>query len=262
MKEPPSYARETGQTLDEDEDDHSSEVNNQRERLLSSYAHDPELAPPSPTFLSNEATTRSSAEKLGLGQTARLAAQFCVLWFLANYFAIACLQFTTVGSTTILTSTSGVWTLIFGALIRVERFTLRKALGVFASFIGVILISRVDLSSSPPTAPDDVPPSDGGDDPYSRKTPAEIALGDAMAAVSAILYGIYTIVMKKQVGDESRVNMQLFFGLVGLFNVFLLWPGFILLHFLDIEKFSLPSENRIWVIILVRLFFHAHYCDF
>lgn len=250
MKEPPSYARETGPTLDEDEDYDANEADNQRERLLSSYAQDPEMAPPSPTFSNNESVIRSSAGKLGLGQTARLAAQFCMLWFLANYFAISCLQFTTVGSATILTSTSGVWTLIFGALIRVERFTLRKALGVLASVIGVVLISRVDLSSSSNT-PDGIP-SDGGDDPYSSKTPAEIALGDAMAALSAIVYGIYTIVMKKQVGDESRVNMQLFFGLVGLFNVFLLWPGFILLHVLDIERFSLPTENRIWVIILVR----------
>lgn len=256
MKEPPSYARETGSPLDEDAEDEDygrEETDTQRQRLLNSYAQDPELAPPTPTSSSIEAT--SSAGKLGLGQTARLAAQFCMLWFLANYFAIACLQFTTVGSTTILTSTSGVWTLIFGALIRVERFTLRKALGVLASLIGVILISRVDLSSSSPNVPDDAITPDGGNDnndPYSSKTPAEIALGDAMAALSAIVYGIYTIVMKKQVGDESRVNMQLFFGLVGLFNVFLLWPGFILLHVLDIERFSLPTENRIWVIILVH----------
>ncbi|KAI7976589.1 hypothetical protein EIK77_009820 [Talaromyces pinophilus] len=252
MKEPPSYAQETGTPLDEDEDFGADEAENQRERLLNSYTPDSELEPPSPTSSTLDAT-KSSAGKLGLGQTARLAAQFCMLWFLANYFAVACLQFTTVGSTTILTSTSGVWTLIFGALIRVERFTLRKALGVLASLIGVILISRVDLSSSSPTTPDDaITPSDGGNDPYSSKTPAEIALGDAMAALSAIVYGVYTIVMKKQVGDESRVNMQLFFGLVGLFNVFLLWPGFILLHVLDIERFSLPTENRIWAIILVR----------
>jgi solute carrier family 35 protein F5 len=256
MKEPPSYARETGSPLDEDAEDEDygrDEIDTQRQRLLNSYAQDPELVPPSPTSSSIEAT--SSAGKLGLGQTARLAAQFCMLWFLANYFAVACLQFTTVGSTTILTSTSGVWTLIFGALIRVERFTLRKALGVLASLIGVILISRVDLSSSSPNVPDDAITPDGGNDnndPYSSKTPAEIALGDAMAALSAIVYGIYTIVMKKQVGDESRVNMQLFFGLVGLFNVFLLWPGFILLHVLDIERFSLPTENRIWVIILIN----------
>ncbi|EED23234.1 integral membrane protein, putative [Talaromyces stipitatus ATCC 10500] len=258
MKEPPSYARETVTSLDEDPEDEeygTYEADTQRQRLLNSYAQDPDLGPSSPTSSTDATATKSSAGKLGLGQTARLAAQFCMLWFLANYFAIACLQFTTVGSTTILTSTSGVWTLILGAMIGVEKFTLRKALGVFASLVGVILISRVDLSSSTPATPDDTTlPADGGNDkdPFSSKTPAEIALGDAMAALSAIVYGVYTIVMKKQVGDESRVNMQLFFGLVGFFNVFLLWPGFVILHFLDIERFSLPTENRIWVIILVN----------
>ncbi|CRG83996.1 putative vacuolar membrane protein YML018C [Talaromyces islandicus] len=206
---------------------------------------------------------RLSSEKLGLKETARLAAQFCLLWFAANYFALACLQYTTVGSTTILTSTSGVWTLIFGAIIGVEKFTMRKCLGVLASLAGVILISSLDMSSSsndevvlPPTLAirsGGSSPGDGDDrGSFPNKTPAEIALGDAMAAFSAIIYGIYTIVMKKQVGDESRVNMQLFFGLVGFFNVFFLWPGFIVLHLTGIERFSLPSEDRIWVIILIN----------
>lgn len=262
MKEPPSYARvrsssitTSSSLLAEDvEEDYGrdDEADFQQQRLLDSYARDLDLAEIAP--LTGTSTDVSPGGKLGLGQTARLAAQFCMLWFLANYLAVACLQYTTVGSTTILTSTSGVWTLILGALIRVERFTLRKALGVLASLIGVILISRVDLSSSNSTPDDAIIPPDGIDegDPFSNKSPAEIALGDAMAAVSAIVYGVYTIVMKKQVGDESRVNMQLFFGLVGFFNVFLLWPGFVILHVLDVEKFSLPSENRIWVIILVR----------
>lgn len=205
-------------------------------------------------------------QKLGLKETARLAAQFCLLWFAANYFALACLQYTTVGSTTILTSTSGVWTLIFGAMIGVEKFTVRKCLGVLASLAGVILISRLDMTSSsndevvsPPPALSIRSDGDDGGGSFPNKTPAEIALGDAMAAFSAIIYGVYTIVMKKQVGDESRVNMQLFFGLVGFFNVFFLWPGFIVLHFTGIERFSLPSEDRIWVIVLVCFFSYPYY---
>ena len=74
-----------------------------------------------------------------------------------------------------------------------------------------------------------------------------------MAAISAIVYGVYTIVMKRQVGDESRVNMQLFFGLVGFFNLVLLWPGFVVLHFLGVEELALPGSSRVWGIILVRL---------
>ncbi|KAI9045176.1 DMT family transporter [Aspergillus affinis] len=191
------------------------------------------------------------ASKLGLRATAKLSFEFCMLWFLANYFAMACLQYTTVGSTTILTSTSGVWTLIFGAVIGVEKFTVRKLLGVVASLVGIMLISRVDLLSSSP----EVPPADNsGGSTFPSKTPAEIALGDAMAGFSAVMYGVYTIVLKKQVGDESRVNMQLFFGLVGLFNMFLLWPGFIILHFTGIETFAMPDTGRVWTIIWTNSF--------
>ncbi|KAL4866345.1 hypothetical protein BDV12DRAFT_173079 [Aspergillus spectabilis] len=188
-------------------------------------------------------------EKLGLKATAKLSFHFCLLWFTANYFSMACLQFTTVGSTTILTSTSGVWTLIFGALIGVENFTVRKLAGVIASLIGIILISRVDLSTTDSTAPGD---NGGGGSTFPPKSPGEIALGDAMAAFSAVMYGVYTVVLKRQVGNESRVNMQLFFGLVGVFNMFLLWPGFVILHLAGVETFALPDTSRVWTIILVN----------
>jgi solute carrier family 35 protein F5 len=134
-------------------------------------------------------------------------------------------------------------------LIGVEKFTARKFLGVIASLIGIILISRVDLSK-----PDDAgAASDGSEGSFPHKSSGEIALGDAMAAFSAILYGIYTIVMKKQVGDESKVDMSLFFGLVGFFNVVLLWPGFFIFHWTGIETFAFPETSRIWTIILVCL---------
>jgi solute carrier family 35 protein F5 len=132
-------------------------------------------------------------------------------------------------------------------MIGVERFTLRKLAGVIASLIGIILISRVDLSST-----DSPPADDDSSGTFPHKTTAEIALGDAMAAFSAVMYGLYTIVLKRQVGDESRVNMVLFFGLVGLFNMLFLWPGFIILHVTGIEPFVLPDTGRIWTIVLVR----------
>lgn len=65
------------------------------------------------------------------------------------------------------------------------------------------------------------------------------------------MYGAYAVLMKKRVGNEDRVNMPLFFGFVGLFNLFLLWPGFILLHFSGIETFSLPPSGKIWTVVLV-----------
>ncbi|KAH1345081.1 hypothetical protein KXV68_003989 [Aspergillus fumigatus] len=232
-----------------------SQIDSIQSLLLHLDSHDSKreaLDVPHPSSFADRQQSENEVDsygKLGLRATARLSFQFCLLWVLANYFAMACLQYTTVGSTTILTSTSGVWTLIFGAMIGVERFTVRKLAGVIASLIGIILISRVDLSST-----DSPPGDDGSSGTFPHKTTAEIALGDAMAAFSAVMYGVYTIVLKRQVGDESRVNMVLFFGLVGLFNMLLLWPGFVILQFTGIEPFVLPDTGRIWTIVLVNSF--------
>ena len=133
-------------------------------------------------------------------------------------------------------------------MLRVEKFTGRKFLGVIASLLGIILISRVDLSATD----DPSAGHDGSGSTFPPKSAGEIALGDAMAAFSAVMYGVYTVVLKRQVGDESRVNMQLFFGLVGVFNMFLLWPGFVLLHLTGVEPFALPDTRRVWMIILIN----------
>ncbi|KAK1754769.1 hypothetical protein QBC47DRAFT_225792 [Echria macrotheca] len=181
-------------------------------------------------------------EKLSFGETAWLSLEFCMLWFVANYFASACLEYTSVGSATILTSTSGIWTLITCALWKVEVFTLRKLVGVVASLAGVILISSVDLTGM----------SGGDQGSFPHKTTGEIAIGDAMAFFSSIIYGIYVTVMKRRVGNEDRVDMPLFFGLVGLLNVALLWPGFFILHWTGIETFELPPTGKIWTIVVVN----------
>lgn len=184
----------------------------------------------------------SDDDGLTLKETGLLALEFCTLWFLANYFAASCLEYTTVASSTILASTSSIWTLLSGSLMRVERFTLRKFLGVTASLAGVALISMVDVSGE----------TDENRGTFPHKSPRELAIGDTMAFVSAVLYGFYAVFMKKRIGDESRVNMPLFFGLVGLANVFLLWPGFIILHYTGVETFQLPPTRRILTIVLVN----------
>ncbi len=48
--------------------------------------------------------TATSEEKLTFKETAVLSFEFCMLWFSANYFASACLEYTSVASVTILTS--------------------------------------------------------------------------------------------------------------------------------------------------------------
>ncbi|ORY71856.1 uncharacterized protein BCR38DRAFT_329794 [Pseudomassariella vexata] len=182
-------------------------------------------------------------DKLTLRETAWLSLEFCMLWFFANYFASACLEYTSVGSVTILTSTSSVWTLVFCAVMKVEGFSVRKLVGVLASLAGIVLISTVDLSGED---------NDENRGNFPHKSQQQIAIGDAMALFSAVVYGLYITVMKQRVGNEERVSMPLFFGLVGVFNVIFLWPVFFILHFSGIEPFAMPPTGQVWAIILLN----------
>ena len=186
-------------------------------------------------------TAAAENKKLNLWETGKLSLEFCGLWFAANYFVAACLEYTTVASSTILTSTSSIFTLVFGAFIAVEQFTIKKLIGVLASLAGVVLISSVDISGE----------SDENRGSFPHKSPKQIAIGDALALASAVLYGFYTVMMKKRIRTEDRVNMPVFFGFVGAFNIILLWPGFFVLHFTGVETFEIPPTRRIWAIVLV-----------
>ncbi|CAK7211120.1 hypothetical protein SBRCBS47491_001011 [Sporothrix bragantina] len=181
-------------------------------------------------------------DKLNLRQTTWLSLEFSMLWFSANYLAVACLEHTSVASVTIFTSLSSMFTLLFCAVFGVEPFTLRKLFGVVASVVGIALVSSIDLSGK----------SDENRGDFPHKSPGEIAVGDAMALMSAVVYGAYVTVMKQRVGHEDRVSMPLFFGLVGLFNVLLLWPGFFVLHWTGLETFALPPTEQVWTIILLN----------
>ncbi|GAA5887042.1 hypothetical protein JCM3774_006355, partial [Rhodotorula dairenensis] len=67
---------------------------------------------------------------LTTAETAQLALMFCPLWFCANWAMNAALGYTSVSSTTILSSMSGFFTLAAGACVGVEIFTVGKLLSV------------------------------------------------------------------------------------------------------------------------------------
>ncbi|KAI1391527.1 uncharacterized protein F4822DRAFT_397014 [Hypoxylon trugodes] len=183
------------------------------------------------------------SDKLSFFETAKFSLEFCMIWFLGNYFASACLEYTSVASVTILTSTSSVWTLISCAVMRIEPFSVRKLIGVLASLAGIILISTVDLSGQD---------NDDHRGNFPHKSQQQIAIGDAMAFFSAVVYGLYVVVMKVRIGNEDRVNMPLAFGFVGVFNILFLWPLFFILHFTGIETFELPPSGKVWAIIVLN----------
>jgi solute carrier family 35, member F5 len=85
---------------------------------------------------------------------------------------------------------------------------------------------------------------------FSPKNPL---LGDAFALVSALFYALYVILLKVKIKSESRVDMQLFFGFVGLFNILLCWPAGVFLHLTGLEPFALPSTRKMWAGVLINV---------
>jgi hypothetical protein len=48
------------------------------------------------------------------------------------------------------------------------------------------------------------------------------------------------------------VKCQLFFGFVGAINLLCFWPIGVILHYADIEPFSLPHTHKLWLSVLIN----------
>ncbi|ORZ15350.1 hypothetical protein BCR42DRAFT_416916 [Absidia repens] len=201
---------------------------------------------------SHLSTTTSS--KLGTLDTIKLSFAFCILWFFANYTTNASLAYTSVGSSTILASMSGLFTLGIGAMFNVEKITVVKLISVCMSFVGVVLVSYSDQK----TYPADQEPNTIG----SSSSVSSALVGDILALLGAIFYGCYTTMLKVRIGDEERIDMPLFFGFVGAFNVLLLWPVFPILDWLGIESFQLPYTPTLWIMVLLNAFIGTFLSDY
>lgn len=190
--------------------------------------------------------------RLSLPETMKLSAEFCVLWFTANFVTNASLAYTSVASQTILSSTSSFFTLFVGALCHTETLNRVNIVGSIVSFLGILLVTRSDaLQSHIHIKP--FPGSSTFDDNDDTSADAmKTLLGNVLALLGAFFYGIYSTLLKHRIKDESRVNMKIFFGFVGLFTLIFVWPTLLLLHYTGWESFELPSTPRIITVVTVN----------
>jgi solute carrier family 35 protein F5 len=226
---------------------------------------------------------------LTVHETGKLAFIFCLLWFMANWSVNASLDYTSVASTTILSSLSGRFhatrlqqRVVVNHILRIlyinhwpiissgnsdswqdwrgdhqvlPSIFLQRVYQTYfqlvTSFAGSILVASSDTRSGPPNSP--TPPINNpvNDVPDGHfKSPL---LGDSLALLSAIFYAIYVILLKVRIREESRINMQLFFGSVGLINILCCWPMGFILHFIGAERFELPTTRQAVIAIVINV---------
>jgi solute carrier family 35 protein F5 len=147
---------------------------------------------------------------------------FCLLSnsFIIIYFYL-CSFFFFYRSSTVLSSTASVFTFLFALLWGEETFNRWKLLGVIMAFSGSALTSIHDADNS-----------DNGGDILDDEPFQSQLWGDGAGLISAVGYGVYSVLLRLLCHDESRISMNLFLGYIGLFNMITLSP-FLIWSFRD-----------------------------
>ncbi|XP_056392272.1 solute carrier family 35 member F5 [Hyla sarda] len=201
-------------------------------QLPSSQALEAKLSRMShPPVRDSEPGARTSG-KFTICQVAKISFFFCFVWFLANYSYQEALSDTQVAIVNIISSTSGLFTLILASIFPSnsgDRFTLSKLLAVVLSIGGVALVS---LSGS-------------------ENSRVKDTIGTLWSLLGAMLYAVYIVMIKRKVDREEKLDIPMFFGFVGLFNLLLLWPGFFLLHYTQFEAFEFPNK-LVWMYLVIN----------
>ncbi|XP_076046427.1 solute carrier family 35 member F5 isoform X2 [Oratosquilla oratoria] len=172
-----------------------------------------------------EELAKEAANKLSVREVMKVALIFCILWFIGNYTYQISLSDTEAGVVSVLSSTSGLFTLILAAVFPSalsDRFTLSKLFTVISMMSGVTLVSLEDIKIEGDSLP----------------------LGVVWALLSSLLYACYMVFLRRKVPSEDRMDFTMFFGFVGLFNTIILWPGFLILHWTGVEPFELPNQEQ------------------
>ncbi|XP_017769134.1 PREDICTED: solute carrier family 35 member F5 [Nicrophorus vespilloides] len=173
---------------------------------------------------------KRAATKLPVFKVAKVALIFCLLWFFANYTFQVALAQTEAGMVTVLSTMSSFFTLVLAALFpssQMDKFTLSKLLAIVFSIAGVIMVSLSDIGKE-----------------------SHVPLGVVLSLFSAFFYAAYIVFLKRHVDHEDKMDIPLFFGFVGFFNLVLLWPLFFFLHMQQWEKFEWPSKHQLLFLLL------------
>jgi solute carrier family 35 protein F5 len=169
---------------------------------------------------------------LTISETAKLGVISCFIYFGMNYFSTISFGLTSIGSASILASTCGFFTLIIGRIAGVEKLSFFRVVSVLIGAAGVVILGVSEFT---------------GQDTK--------ALGNMFAILGAALYGLNSVVLKKASGDESRISTLNLFAFVGLYVTILSPIFFALLHYTNIEPFELPSNNMIYLFLIINIVF-------
>jgi solute carrier family 35 protein F5 len=183
--------------------------------------------------LSHGELLRRSGKQASYKHIFKISAIISPLWFIANFTYNESLNLTSVSSSTIVSSTSTVFTFLLSVVALKEPF-------VWLKLAGVVLCMAGNISTIF---------NDGGSD-----GDADHMFGDLVALFAAFMYGVYTTAIRRLIPDDESVSISLFFGFIGIINTVCLLPFVLAFHFSGIESLSGLSLEILLLIGIKGLF--------
>lgn len=181
-------------------------------------------------------TDRSSfhakiVEKSNWRAVIRVSAVIAPLWFIANFTYNQSLDYTSVTSNTIMSSTSTVFTFLISVLALKEPFNWWKLLGVALCMGGNVVTLANDSDSE-----------------------NDHVWGDIEALFSSFMYAVYTTVIRRMIPDEEQVSISVFFGFIGLISLVCIAPVEIIFHFTNVESLDGLTWKILGLLVFNTLF--------
>ncbi|TYJ24508.1 hypothetical protein E1A91_A08G265100v1 [Gossypium mustelinum] len=195
---------------------------------------------------------------------------FCMapIWFATEYLTNAALARTSVANTTLLSSTSGLFTLIFGAILGQDSINAVNVVSVVISITGVAMTAFGDtwwpLNESKPIT-NNKPRTLIYMLSLSKMPRVELLLvGNLLEMLSAMIYGLFSVLLKKFSGEQGeKVDMQKLFGYIGVFTfVALWWLAWPLTAIGTEPKFTFPRSTNLQEITIINSFIGNFLSDY
>jgi len=192
--------------------------------VLSSYAHPLFLA-----LLGGAPLSVLFVKTLSYRNLLRTGLPLSLLALAANVAFLEALSRTSLASALSIEQSATLFALVLSIVFLKASFLRTQLFSVLLSIMGVVLISLADRNQS------------------SR------LVGDVLALVSAIAAASYIVMFKLKVESACDGDALALIGAVGMWNLILLFPWAILLHFADIEPIRAPSEMNAGLIMILLL---------